>query len=255
MRSSPGNALFPAQEVSELVKRAQTALSFPAAGRYLNAPRVHAELLARQGFIKPYVPARAFGAADRYAVGDLDQFLERLFAGASPVRKPKANQQGIPAAAKRACCSAADILRLILDRSLKWVGRLVSERGYLSVLVDVEEIRSHVRGSEPAGVTRRPASKILRTNDTVVDALIKAGKLKTFIGRDPVNRCPQILISFADLERFSQHYVSLFQLADERGQHFRRVLKTLDAEGITPVFDPESIGARFYRKREVDNRR
>jgi hypothetical protein len=44
------------------------SLSFPEAGRYLNAPRVHAEVLAQNAR-----PGRAFAAADKYNVADLDE--------------------------------------------------------------------------------------------------------------------------------------------------------------------------------------
>jgi hypothetical protein len=50
----PGECRVPAQAASEVVKKAEGALSFPEAGHHLNAPRVHAELLAREGFIKPH---------------------------------------------------------------------------------------------------------------------------------------------------------------------------------------------------------
>ena len=246
-----GNAVFPAQEANLVVRRALGAMSFPKAGAYLNAPRVQIELLAKQGFIKPCVPARAFSAADHYAQADLDEFLGRLSAGAVLVKKPKPRQMNIPAAARRACCSAADILNMILDRKLSWVGRLTSERGYIAVLVDVEEIRSKTRGAETGGLTRRPASKRLRTAEKVVDALIKAGHLRTFIARDPINHCPQVLISHEEMDRFCRKYVSLFTLAEELGQHFRRVLKALDARGVEPAFKRKTIGARFYARAEL----
>jgi hypothetical protein len=202
-------------------------------------------------FIKPYVPARAFAAADQYAVADLDDFLGRLFERAHAVRKAKANQVSIPAGAKRACCSAAEILSLILGGKLSWVGRLASERGYLAVLVDLTEIRAKTRGGETGALTRRPASERLRTQEKMVEALIKAGKLKTFVARDPINRCPQVLISHEEMDHFCHEYVSLFLLAEERGQHFRRVLKDLEVQGIEPAFDLEKIGARFYARRDV----
>jgi hypothetical protein len=43
----------------------------------------------------------------------------------------------------------------------------------------------------------------------------------------------------------------LFLLAEERGKHFRRVLKELNAQGIEPAFDLKKIGARFYSRRNV----
>lgn len=94
------------------------AVSLPAAGRYLNAPRVQNGLLAKNGLIQPFIPARAFGALDQYAVDDPGaDFLKRLFAGAHPVDKPKPNQLNIPSAAGRCCCSSVEVLRLILDKT------------------------------------------------------------------------------------------------------------------------------------------
>jgi hypothetical protein len=148
------------------------------------------------------------------------------------------NQVSIPAAAKRACCSAADILPLILGGKLSWVGRLAAERGYLAVLVDLDEIRAKTRGGETGGLTRRPASKRLRTQEKVVDALIKAGKLTTFVARDPINRCPQVLISHEEMDRFCGEYVSLFTLADERGQHSRHVLNLPDMHVAPGIVRP-----------------
>lgn len=246
-----GNAIFPAQAASEVVRTAAGALSLPEAGRHLNAPRVHIDLLTRKGFIKPHVAAREFSAADKYAVADLDDFLSRLFERAVAVRKPKADQLSIPAAAKRACCSAADILHLVLGGKLKWIGKLTSQRGYLAVLVSSDEVRAKTRGHDAGGLTRRPAAKRLRTTEPVVEKLIEKRHLKTFVARDPVNRCPQVLISHQEIDRFCRDYVSLFVLAEERGKHFKRVLNELNAEGVEPAFKPATIGARFYSRSDV----
>jgi hypothetical protein len=97
-------------------------------------------------------------------------------------------------------------------------------------------------------LTRR---RRIRTTDRVVDALIKARHLRTFIAPDPVNRCPQVLISHDEMDRFCRKYVSLFLLAEVRGKHLRRVLKDLEAQGIEPAFDLERIGARFYARCHV----
>jgi hypothetical protein len=219
----------------------------------LNAPRVQADLLVKHGFIKPHLDGRRFRAADRYALADLDAFLARLLHNTTDVRKPNARQFDIPSAAKRACCSASDVLRLILDGNLKWVGKLVGERGYMAVLVDVEEIRAKTRGPDPGGVTRRPASKILRVSDKVVDSLIADRRLKTFVAPDPISRVPQEYIAHSELKRFARDYISLFQLAEQRGQHFSRVLKDLTFRGIDPVFEPQKIGTRFYARSAVDD--
>jgi hypothetical protein len=245
---SDQNTIFPSEGVRDALRRVKSALPLRGAGLHLNAPRVHIRLLAEQGFIRPLVAAKAFAAEDRYATEDLDYFLRRLLQDAHAVGKPKHNQFAIPAAAKRACCSAADIVRLILDRKLAWIGRLKGERGYLSVLVDVEEIRAKTRGPEHGGITQREMSKRLHTTDGVVRALVKGKHLKTFTARDPVNHCPTVLTCPESAEKFQREYVSLFVLAKERGKHFRAVLRELDAREIHAEFDPEKIGARFYRR-------
>ena len=132
-----------------------------------------------------------------------------------------------------------------------WVGKLACERGYLAVLVDLDEIRAKVRGHDPGGLTRRPASLRLRTAEKVVHALIKAGHLKTFTAPNPVNRCPEQIISHEEMDRFCREYVSLFLLAEERGKRFRRLLKELAAQGIEPALDQEKTGARFYARCDV----
>jgi hypothetical protein len=53
------------------------------------------------------------------------------------------------------------------------------------------------------------------------------------------------------MDRFCREYISLFLLAEERGQHFRRVLKDLNAKGIKPALDLDEIGARFYARRDL----
>jgi hypothetical protein len=113
------------------------------------------------------------------------------------------------------------------------------------LLIDLPEIREKTRGPEADGLTRRPASLRLQTAEKVVDALIKAGHLKTFMAQNPVNRCPEQVISHAEMDRFCREYVSLFMLAEERRKHFRRVLKDLNAQGIKPALDPTRSELEF----------
>jgi hypothetical protein len=247
------NVIFASGEASSVITRAKGAMSLPAAGEYLNAPRVHRALLVQAGFLVPCLSAAGFGAVDQFAVTDLDEFLRRLLDGAEEVKKPKAGQVDIPAAAKRANCKAAEIVRLILDKKLKWVGRLSGVDGYLSVLVEPEEIRGLVRGDDHGGLTPYQVAGALGTTDRVARALIKHGHLKTVSTIHPVNRCPQVVVMPAEVERFQKKYVSLFGLAKERGRHFRKLKQELDANGVKPPFDPETIGATFYVRDAVSH--
>jgi len=242
------NVTFDAQAGSAVVQKAKGTLSRSAAGRYLNAPRVQIGLLAKNKFINPVMAATAFGAVDQFAVSDLDDFLGRLFAGTDIVPTPKPNQADIPTAAARACCSSVEVLHLLLGRKLKWADRQAGIDGYMSVLVDVEELREKVRGAVHGGLTGVALQKRLTTNSKVVRALINGGHLKTFTTINPINKCRTVVVAEAEAAKFEQQYVSLFVLAKERGKHFLEVKKELEADGIAPALDPVKIGASFYRR-------
>jgi hypothetical protein len=242
--------VFDAKAADAVVAKAKGALALPTAGKYLNAPRVHIRLLAKRRFIQPCVPAAKFSANDQYAPADLDAFLRRLLAGAHIVRKPKPNQMSIPAAAKRTCCSAADILRLILDRKLDWVGQASGQRGYLSVRVDIDEIRHKVRGADHGGLTPRQVASMIGSAEKVIGPLVKARKLTTRTVINPINRCPQVVIMPNEVAAFQRRYVSLFALAKERRKHFKAVKNELNAAGVEPAFKPKKIGATFYWRRD-----
>jgi hypothetical protein len=247
------SVVFAAGKASSVITRAKGAMSLPAAGEYLNAPRVHRVLLVEAGILVPCLSAAGFGAVDQFAVADLDEFLRRLLDGAEEVKKPKAGQVGIPAAAKRANCKAAEIVRFILDKKLKWVGRLTGLEGYLSVLVELEEIRGLVRGEDHGGLTPNQVACAIEAHDRVARALIRLGHIKTVNTINPINRCPQVVVMPAEVARFQRKYVSLFGLAKERRRHFRKLKQEMDEAGAEPVFDAEKVGATFYR-REVANK-
>jgi hypothetical protein len=223
-------------------------MSLPAAGKHINAPRVHRALLVKSGILAPCLSAAGFGAVDQFALADLDDFLRRLLDSAEEVKKLKAGQFDIPGAAKRANCSAAEIVRFILDKKLKWVGRQAGVDGYLSVLVNLEEIRGLVRGEDHGGLTPYEVACTLGVTDRVARMLIRLGHLKTVSTINPINRCPQSVVMPAEVERFQRKYVSLFGLAKERGRHFRKLKQELDEAGVEPAFDVNKIGATFYRR-------
>jgi hypothetical protein len=243
------HVVFAAEAASSLVEKAKGALSLPEVAEHLNAPRVQAALLAKNGFIKPHVEAGAAGALDRFAMADLDDFLRRLLADSARVVNPKPSQASIPVAAKAACCSAAEIIRLVLGKKLSWTGYLSGTQGYLSLLVDINEIKLRVRGAEPGGLSLRKVASLLETHDRAVRALINNGHLDSFMAINPVNRCPQTVVKPEEVARFQKTYISLYQLARDRGQHIKTTKTETMAAGIKPAFNALKIGATFYLRK------
>lgn len=245
-----GNCLFDAEKGSLTAREASAAtISVRQAGVYLNAPRVQRDMLYRSGLIVPRLRAGDHGAADQFASEDLDAFLRRLLDGAKPTKASGRGRANIPDAARFACCTSETVVRLILDSKLQRKWRLTAERGYMSVLVDIEEVRTLVRGRDPGGLTGLQIKDKLSTTAKVASALIKHGHLKSITAINPINRCPTVVVPIHEVERFEREFVSLFALARQLRRHHLAVKKELEAAGVEPVFDPKKIGASFYRRR------
>lgn len=248
-----GNCLFDAQRGLMVGSEASVAtLSVRKAGEYLGAPRVQRDMLYRSGLIVPRIPGGEHGAADQFAPEDLDGFLDRLLDGAVPVAVAGRDHFNIPTAARLACCSSVEVVQALLDGRLTRKAQLTSEHGYMSVLVDVEEVRALVRGADLGGLASQALAGRLRVADRVTRKLIAGGHLRTVIAINPVNRCPVTIVPTEDVERFEAEFVTLFALARQQGRHHLAVKKELDAAGVKPAIHSEKVGATIYRRRDVD---
>ncbi|MEN3236340.1 TniQ family protein [Methylobacterium ajmalii] len=243
---------FDAERARSVLVDEQTCMPLKDVAVYLNAGRVPARILAAEGFITP----RTGRAGERgtlrasYATADLDTFLAHLFDGAESVTGTRDQAYPIPAAAKRACCTIAEVTRLIFDRRLAWVGRQAGVEGYLSVLVDLPEVKRHVHGPAYEGMTAHAVEKILRTSTRVVTGLIREGFLPRKTVINPINRCPVDLVSVADLDAFCAKYVSFSELAKSR-RVSPLTLKYILAS-VPPAIERDRVGAAFYLREIVE---
>jgi len=249
MALSDHNVRFDAEAGAAVVREAESNLSLAGTQIYLNAPRSQTGVLVKAGIIVPHLPASA--GYDRYAIADLDVFLARLAFGAKPVVRPKSLEVGIQDAAKQACCSAADIVRLVLERKLPWIGRLRGSNGYLGVLVRIDQVRNALPRPVMDGIPLEVVRRKLATNHRVLLALVVNKHLATYRATNPVNKCAQTVVAPAELERFKTTYVSLHVLAKECGLHHLAMKKMLDEKGIEPALDHVKVRARFYLRNDL----
>lgn len=250
MRLTDNLVLFDAEQAMQIVRRSASAISLPRAAKRLNVSLKQAQAFAAERFVVPFLPALTSSVRARYAIEDLDAFLDSLLLGAQIVRRPLTNMADIPTATKRASCSTGQIVRLILGRKLAWVGKAVGRRGYLSVLMDVEEIRAKTPRTDHGGLSKGDVMRRLRTTHAVVDALIKRRHLRAIPAVNPVNRYQKVVIAPEEFARFDREYVSLYALTEDQGKHFTVVRKALERRGVAPAFKPSEIGATFYRRRD-----
>jgi hypothetical protein len=245
--------LFDADGARDVLAKAAGALSLKEAESYLNAGRVHTKLLLGHGFIRPFLGSAAdLLKAILFTRADLDRFLADLLRHATPVDAVPAGMAGIAKAAKRSNCSAMEIVDLILHGKLTRVARRAVVAGYAAVLVDVDEVRSHVRGPAADGMTARQVMTELGTFHAVVRALIDQDDLPTTRVTNPLNRTPVDLVSRADFDEFRRTYVSLSELARTRRVHPRPLRTELTRKGITPALDRENYHTDFYLRADFE---
>jgi hypothetical protein len=250
MGYSYNNVVFDAEAGRAAVAKASDALSLSGAADRLGTAPTRAAYFVAHFLIKPFLHDEKFGMKPRFAVSDLDAFMSRLLYGARRVTVPNSQRMTIAAATRRANCSAATIVRLILDQKLGWVGRQAGKKGYESVLVDIDEVREKVRVRGHGGLGTRQVAAALKTSDWVATALIGGGHLSTSVARNAVNR-RQTVVMPEEIERFKAEYVSAWTLCLERKKHVSLVKLEMERNGVRPAFDPEIVGTVFYRRSEI----
>ena len=246
--------LFGARAASDLLSRSKTSVCADAAKRHLNTIRMQVVLLTQAGFISPLVVLHQKGRSLNYALADLDDFLTKLTAAAEPVQARRTGEYTISDAARRARCSAMDIVGLILHRKLPWTGQLAGQRGYMSVLVRLDEVKALVRKRSDDGLTARRLASYLRTSSHVVKSLVSSGHFTMVEIVNPVSRCAVRVVPPDEAERFRSTYVSIHELSLAYGIHCQTVENRLERAGITPAITREAAKTPFYVRSSIEPR-
>ena len=251
-RVSAHKAAFPANErAAEVLARVSRCISKGAAAKYVNAPRVQFDLLHKTGIVAPFIKSGGVLKDHGFDTTELDAFLERLFA---PVRGPVPDGirvMKISSAAKRANCSAMDVVRMVLDGKLASIYRRADVEGFLSILVDPAEVRTALGRPERPGLSIAEVVEHMRWSRPVIDALIAHGWLRVQIVKNPASRRAQKIIEPEDLAEFDRQYVTLATLGRELKLSLITIKMAFKERGIAPAFDPETVRATFYRRADL----
>lgn len=245
-----GNATFDAATAAQTLTDAIDGLFMTEIEPYLGAGRTQTKLLVDSGIVEPMFPKRP-DLDHLFRRRDLDLFLDRIFVDAVPVEEPDEDMADVHKAVKRVCCSTIEIVHLVLDGKLSWVGRHTGVHGFAALLVRVSEIRSIMRGSMDGWLTAATIETTMRTSTKVVRSLIDRGYLRTEEIISPLNRCPVRVVRQTALDEFRQEYTTLFEAMETTGIHFREIKNRLTAIGVEPGIRREDVGAAFYRKSDL----
>lgn len=236
--------------VEKFLASSADALCQRAVGPYLNAPRTQIEVLVREKLIVPQIraadPTEDFLAT--FSRRHLDDFLGRLLADAT--HRPD-GLQTIPRAAKLVGCSAAQVVRLLLDGKLTRVGRRDGIKGYMSVVVDPAEVEIFLPRPNRDHLSVRDICRATGWGDQVTRALIRRGDLPSLAALHPVNHQACFLVTRQELKAFTDAYVSLYTLKNEMQRQIYVVRAWAEAAGARPAFPVDEVKATFYRRADL----
>ncbi|RUV04133.1 hypothetical protein EOB36_03635 [Mesorhizobium sp. M6A.T.Cr.TU.017.01.1.1] len=152
--------------------------------------------------------------------------------------------------AKEIGSSFAEIVRLLMDKSVASARRDGTVNGLPSIYVSPSEIRSLLFGSRSPGVSIRQTRKVLGTTAEVVKGLIATGYLKAPPNEGSKSRV-KIQIPQDSLNEFKEEMISLHALSKIRHRPMKKVASELLGQGIVPAITHDECGATFYRRSEV----
>lgn len=245
--------LLPVQKIEALLEKVHEALSWTEARVFLGAGRTLWNTLSHEGYIPSVLNGgRETGLNPFYRRQDLQDFLDKVMARLTC----STGQEGmvsIASVTRRANCKFSEVLDLLLDGKIARVAVDHHVYGLDALLFDVDEVCQLTRLPDHGGLSLTEAERRLAINDKVLWKLIELGHIKVETAINPVNRCPQRIIRPATMAGFQAEFISPFNLARERGEHFRTVKRDLEERGIVPAIVRDTVGATFYRRCELDD--
>lgn len=245
--------LLPAQKIDALLETVHEALSWTEAREFLGAGRTLWNTLSHEGYIPSILNGgRETGLNPFYRRQDLQEFLKKVMARVT-CSTGHEGMVSIASVTRRANCKFSEVLDLLLDGKIARVAVDHHVYGLEALLFDVDEVRQLTRLPDHGGLSLTEAERQLAINDKVLWKLIELGHLKVETAINPVNRCPQRIIRPATMAGFQAEFISLFNLARQRGEHFRTVKRDLEERGIVPAIVRDAVGATFYRRCELDD--
>jgi hypothetical protein len=244
------NIVFDAKVGLEAVRESLTALPHHGVAKYLGTRINQVYLLAEAKFIEP-IASGPLGLRATFAPAVLDAFVAKLLKGAETVKRKAPHHVTIRQAALRAVCSQAQVVRLILDGRLNWVGSLGGKRDYRSILIDLSEVDHVVHGLDPDTMSTQEFADRLGLKTEVGRALAKHGHVKAILCERAGHQVSRIPAS--EVEAFRRRYVSLGELSRLHRTNHMVVKKMLDERGVLPAFDLGKVRVQFYRRDDISS--
>ncbi|MDP4003665.1 TniQ family protein [Methylobacterium sp. NEAU K] len=248
----PDNLMtFPADTSAEFLAKLSAAMPLAKVASYINAPRVQAKLLLDAGFLVPIYPRHETGKRIlAFTRSDVDGFMSALSDQAELLDAEKEGSLSIPKAAKRVPCGAMEIVRLVFEKRLSWVGRRSDGSGYLSIRVRPDQIRPIL--FPKIGISIREAATRLELRIEVVQRLVKFGYIKSVDCQGIYYKREKYIVDQNSIIEFRNKYVAFKDLMPDVGRTRFKVRFSLYRRGITPAIPSSKSLMAFILKSDLE---
>jgi len=255
----PGHEALPDHEVTfdavaaaGLLLRISTALTVVEVAAELRLDWRQVRQLVDAGHLRVLDAETMGSGVPSIARAEFDAFMGSLRAEAEAVRSVPEGVCNLRRAVRRSQSCLADVIGLVRNGGLRWVGTLEGSSGLDSVLVDVAEVSSRLRRSELSGHTRQEVEQMLGIPTRTVNLLIERGFLRTSRQRHPIVRRDILVIPKEDVNAFRERYIRMTEAAEMLGIPLPRVPGTLLDRGVEPALTKVEFHATFYERALIE---
>ncbi len=220
---------------------------------YIGAGRVQSKLLAEAGHLKA-IDGQGTSSLKwhMFPKGELDTFLSRLLANSVECDTVPPGCGTIPDVARRTVEKRAmKVVDLALSEPELWKGRLRGARGYLSLLLNVHQVRAILAVDRQAEIGIAEAARRIGTTERAVKALMRNGVLRSTLVKAR-NNVTLPMVEPEEIERFVRQFVSLNSLRKRHGNLFYTTHQIHQSFAISPALSGTEFFASFYNVADIE---
>jgi hypothetical protein len=243
-------AMFESSQAETVVERAMQSVSLLEAQARLGASESIMNAVLDSGRLKRHRVDQGYHGL-RFYSDDLDEFSQILMDGTEPVVQPTSEMVTLKSATARTRCKIAKIIRMIIDKKLRWVGHHVGLTGLASLLVYPADVAAALGRTPPEGLSVPEASQKLRIAPPTLRKLAALHLIASRKVRDPLSGLSRLRFSTADVDRFDEEYVTLWNLSKKLRRGVTRLRRELDALNVMPIAGMDGLHSTFYLRSDV----
>lgn len=243
--------IFDAQRGEAVAASLLRAITVKEAQTRLNATRLQAQMLIREGFIKSVIGNAALkgGAATCIDPHSVEEFLKKLSSKARSVSQLSKEVRPITKSAEISGRPTREIIKLLISGGLERVETEKGSSGFSAVHVDPGEIIKKLPDPDTR-MGRGELAQLLKISHVAMKRLSEGAEGEPLLNPKPRTSTLGARMRYSDeeVDWFQRTYATLGELVRTSGLHHAQVLKQLRDENIGPVRDPEKIKIHLFKR-------